>query len=288
MSQKTSLRALLAAAVAANLFVAPDGALSQAAQTLDMSKLEPTFKEDFDSLSVSPWGPNTRWIAHTPWNGDFGDARFADPQIGIFPFTIKDGILRIEARRNADGKWESGLLASVDPQGRGFSQQYGYFEIRAKLPGGPGTWPAFWIGSVTDKNAPASVEIDPLEFYGHSPAAYQIGVRVWRNPDDPKEPPGYVAPDGSRWFTHPEAVQVPPNSLTDDFNTYGVKVDPEWIIFYLNRKEVYRAKTPKEHTRPLHVLLNLALGSGWPIDKTPNPSYMYVDYVHVYRIIGNQ
>jgi beta-glucanase (GH16 family) len=258
-------------------------AYGQAADELDMNKLELTFNEEFDSLSVSPSGPNTRWIAHTPWGGDFGDARFADPRIGIFPFTTENGILRIEARKNADGKWESGLLASVDPQGRGFSQQYGYFEIRTKLPSGPGVWPAFWIGSVTDKNAPASVEIDPLEYYGHSPEAYQIGVRVWRNPDDPKEPPGYVAPDGSRWFTHPEAVKVPPNSLTDDFNIYGVKVDPEWIVFYLNRKEVFRAKTPAEHKRPMHVLLNLALGSGWPIDKTPNPSYMYVDYVHVYK-----
>jgi len=30
------------------------------------------------------------------------------------------------------------------------------------------------------------------------------------------------------------------------------------------------------------LLVNLALGSGWPIDKTPNPSYMYVDYVRAY------
>jgi hypothetical protein len=94
-----------------------------------------TFSEDFDDvLSVSPWGPNTRWIAHTPWAGDFGDARFADPQLGVFPFTIENGILRIEARKDADGKWASGLLASTDPNGRGFSQQYGCFEIRAKLP----------------------------------------------------------------------------------------------------------------------------------------------------------
>jgi hypothetical protein len=30
------------------------------------------------------------------------------------------------------------------------------------------------------------------------------------------------------------------------------------------------------------VLVNLALGSGWPIDHTPNPSIMKVDYVHVF------
>ena len=30
------------------------------------------------------------------------------------------------------------------------------------------------------------------------------------------------------------------------------------------------------------VLVNLALGSGWPIDHTPNPSTMKVDYIHVF------
>jgi hypothetical protein len=30
------------------------------------------------------------------------------------------------------------------------------------------------------------------------------------------------------------------------------------------------------------VLVNLALGSGRPITETPNPSYMYVDYIRVY------
>jgi hypothetical protein len=34
---------------------------------------------------------------------------------------------------------------------------------------------------------------------------------------------------------------------------------------------------------PSMVLVNLALGSGWPIDKTPNPSVMKVDYIHVYE-----
>ncbi len=61
---------------------------------LDLSKLSMVFREDFDErLSVSPWGPNTRWTAHTPWHGEFGDAQFADPVLG-FPFTVSDGILR--------------------------------------------------------------------------------------------------------------------------------------------------------------------------------------------------
>jgi len=117
---------------------------------LDLSKFQITFSEEFDSLSVSPWGPNTRWIAHTPGPVILATPQFADPRLGVFPFTINDGILRIEAKKNAAGKWESGLLASADSNGRGFSQQYGYFEMRAKLPKGKGVWPAFWLSSVAD------------------------------------------------------------------------------------------------------------------------------------------
>jgi hypothetical protein len=242
---------------------------------LDLTKLSIAFREDFDErLSVSPWGPNTRWIAHTPWHGDFGDAQFADPVLG-FPFSTNDGILRIEARKSNDGKWQSGLLSATDENGRGFSLQYGYFEMRAKLPPGPGVWPGFWLGTIPDKTASTAIEIDILEYYGQFPGSYQTNIHIWpTNPNDPKD---------TRYGPH--EVKVAPESLTTDFNTYGVMVTREWIIFYLNRKEVFRETTPREHNRPLYVLLNLALGSGWPIDQTPNPSFMYVDYVHIYKMI---
>ena len=112
--------------------------------TLDLDPYRLTFDEDFSQpLSISAWGPGTRWIAHTPYAGDFGDARFGDPGKDS-PFSVHNGILRIEAMKTGN-HWRSGLICSVDPNGVGFSQQYGYFEMRAKLPKGLGTWPAFWL-----------------------------------------------------------------------------------------------------------------------------------------------
>src|SRR5215510_11338306 len=88
---------------------------------LDLRGYRLVFEEEFDKpLDVSARGPGTRWTAHTPWNGDFGDAAFSDPEPD-FPFTVQDGILRIEARKEADGHWRSGLLASNAPDGSGFS-----------------------------------------------------------------------------------------------------------------------------------------------------------------------
>jgi beta-glucanase (GH16 family) len=266
----TTRAAAMTAAVALFAFISNGGVRSNAdgGNTIDLSAYHITFEEDFSNFSVSPWGPNTRWIAHTPWHGDFGDAQFADPTPG-FPFTVKDGVLRIEARRGEDGKWRSGLLATNDPDGRGFSQQFGYFEIRAKLPQGPGVWPAFWL--ISNKDPDASIEIDVLEHYGVAPDKYQSVVHVW-----PKTP-------GTKPYEAMFQHSVKSGILYEDFHTYGVDVEPESTTFYFDRTEVTKTKTPPEHRRALFILVDLALGGGWPIDQAPNPSYMYVSYVRAYQ-----
>ncbi|MEH2516793.1 beta-glucanase (GH16 family) [Bradyrhizobium sp. AZCC 1610] len=235
---------------------------------LNLSDFTQTFTEDFDSLAVSAWGPGTRWIAHTPWNGDFGSAVFVDPKPG-FPFTTRDGHLRIEAAKGADEKWRSGLLASVDRSGVGFAQQFGYFEMRAKFPAGNGLWPAFWLIGL-DRSTHTS-EVDVVEHYGHMPARYTASIHVF----DRKEP--------KKSRTIHQRVNVPVNSLYEGFHTYGVKTDSEWTRFYFDRREVASVPTPAEHRQPMYMLIDLGLGAGWPIEEAPNPSYMYVDYVRVWQ-----
>lgn len=262
----------LAAAVLAAGFAGRSEAAPGIGSKIDLCAFRPSFTEDFNTLSVSPWGQNgSRWIAHTPWHGDFGDAAFVDPQPG-FPFRVHNGILSIEARKNANGKWQSGLLASVTPSGSGFAQRYGYFEMRAKLPPGPGTWPAFWLNSVQQPGSKApGVEIDVIEYYGQFPAAFHSAVHVWNKVD----------PKNSRVEDH--ITNVPSGSLVKGFHTYGADVEKNWITFYLDRRETGRLPTPPELRDPMMILVNLALGSGWPIDHTPNPSIMQVDYIHVYE-----
>lgn len=247
---------------------------------LDICKYKMTFGDDFNTLSVSSSNnERTRWSAHTPWNGDFGDAKFIDP-IDMYadpeknaPFHVKDGILTIRAQKHEDGKWTSGLLSSADPTNAGFAQAYGYFEARMKLPPGPGVWSAFWLGTNAKKGDKApSVEIDVIEYYGQFSDGFHSVLHVWNSVDPHK--------------TRSEDIvtKVPSGSLTTDFHNYGVEVSKDFIIYYLDRKEVGRHVTPVEHNRPLMVLVNLALGSGWPIDKTPNPSDLLVDYIHVYSL----
>jgi beta-glucanase (GH16 family) len=241
------------------------------ANRLDLSAYRLTFDESFETLDVSAWGPNTRWIAHTPWNGDFGDAQFINPTPDA-PFSVENGVLRIEARRGPDGKWRSGLLASTDHYGRGFSQQFGYFEMKAKLPKGPGLWPAFWLVGNADPDS--SAELDIMEHYGRFPDMYESVVHLWKKSDRGR--------DYQVLLRHP----IPPGSLYEDFHLYGASIDPEWIIFYFDRVEVGRTPTPPEFHRPVFILLNLAMGAGWPIDQTPSPSALLVDYVRAFQKQG--
>jgi hypothetical protein len=44
--------------------------------------------------------------------------------------------------------------------------------------------------------------------------------------------------------------------------------------FFLDGKEFWRHPKPRERDAPLYPIVNLALGSGWPIDKTPDPSVL--------------
>ncbi|WP_295808376.1 glycoside hydrolase family 16 protein [uncultured Nitratireductor sp.] len=241
--------------------------LETEADRLTMDAMRLSFNEDFSSLDVSAWGPDTRWIAHTPWSGDFGGARFADPGERS-PFRIEDGNLRIEAKRDAEGDWQSGLLASVDPKGDGFAQQYGYFEMRARLPEGPGVWPAFWL--IGKDRSKFTAEIDVIEFYGDKPDGYSSVVHVWHR-------------DGrhySRFNRNPVFKEASPG----DFHTYGVKIDRDWIRFYFDRAFIWKTETQEEHRQPLYILLNLALVDGPTKDAAPDPSHMIVDYVRAYRL----
>jgi beta-glucanase (GH16 family) len=234
---------------------------------LNITHYHETFSETFRGpLDVTPWGPS-KWIAHTPWRGDFGDARFADPGAG-FPFITGTHGLKIIARKNADNKWESGLLCSLDPDGHGFAQAGGYFEARMKLPPGPGVWPAFWL--VTHTGSDYNAEIDVVEYYGKFPDGYHVTSHLW-----PKA-------KGLKPQRQEKVISVPEDSLTEAFHTYGVEILDHGMVFYLDRHEVARMPASPATKLPLSVLVDLALGAGWPVKQTPDPSILQVDYVKAF------
>ena len=49
-----------------------------------------------------------------------------------------------------------------------------------RFPPGPGVWPAFWLATLKPaKDASPGVEIDAVEYYGHSDATFSSALHVW-------------------------------------------------------------------------------------------------------------
>ena len=239
------------------------------------------FDEEFNGplqvASGKGWGPMVaplKWIAHTPYGGDFGNAYFTGPSENATtpdPFSVSNGVLTIQAYQDPaiNNHWRSGLLASVDPSGNGFSLRLGYWECRMNLPSGAGVWPAFWLDGVAGlnkKRTTNSPEIDILEAFGFDMTVAHHYVHVWT--------------PGGKDVCGAGSASIGVN-LANSWHTYGCLVNTDYIHFYLDGVEVSETPTPIEATQPLYVMVNLALGDGFPID-IPSPTRMYVDYIRVY------
>jgi beta-glucanase (GH16 family) len=239
------------------------------------------FDEEFSGpLAVAPgvgWGPLVspqKWIAHTPYAGDFGNAYFTGPNENATtpsPFSVSNGILTISAYQDPmiANHWRSGLLSSADTRGGGFSQALGYWECRMMLPSGQGVWPAFWLAGVngiSKTRTTNSAEIDILEAFGIDMTIAHHYTHIW-------------APNGSQVSSTGAATTQA--GMTTGFHVYGCLVNPDFIHFYYDGVEVANTPTLPEEKLPLYVMIDLALGNGFPID-IPSPTKMYVDYIQAY------
>jgi beta-glucanase (GH16 family) len=192
------------------------------------------------------------------------------------PFSLSNGVLAIKAIPStpqilaAVGPWAkytSGLITTQFS----FSQTYGYFEMRAKLPSGAGLWPAFWLLPVDESWPP---EIDAMEAFGATSSAGVGGPTMIHYASHA------VTTSGSCGAWHDLGVD-----LSKDFHTYGVDVEPGSITYYFDRKPYATCQPNPDDNKPFYMLVNLAVG-GWagsPTSATVFPSYLYVDYVRAYQ-----
>lgn len=266
----------LCVALSTLLFAASCGSAAQPAEqpaakgahSIDIAALEPSFSEEFDRLDISEWGCLSRWIAHTPWAGDFGSAQFMPPGAQT-PFAVKDGILTIEARRRPGGRWHSGMLSAWNACNGGFAQKYGYFEVRMKLPEAAGFWPAFWLVGV-DKSA-GTAEIDVVEYHTGRADRYSLGMV--RHPSK----------SGGVRRTDATFHAITDGSLASGFNTFGVEIGEKTTVFYLNRQPVWQTETMGEFRQPMYPLLSFAVDTGKMNADTPDRVTMQVDYIRAYQ-----
>lgn len=157
------------------------------------------------------------------------------------------------------------------------SWTYGFFEIRAKLPCGTGTWPAIWMLS-TSGTWPDGGEIDIMEYVGRTPETI-FGTLHTRST--------YNTVGGKG-----DGKNIAVSNVCTDFHNYQMTWTPEAIQIGVDDK-IYHTY-PNKHTgtdnwpfdNPQYLLMNIAVGGtfgGSTVDDTIFPVTMEVDYVRVYQ-----
>jgi len=189
---------------------------------------------------------------------------------------VKNGMLTISALKDTAGKWTS---ARIFTKGRS-DWTYGYFEIKAKMPAGKGTWPAIWMMPSRDTYGawPDSGEIDIMEFVGFDPDKVYTSAHT-------------------KSFNHRINTQKTRaayiKDVCTDFHTYACEWSPKGIFWYVDDKPFYffvnEGKTTAEwpFDKPFYIILNVAMGGSWGgmmgMDPNLNKADMVVDYVRVYQ-----
>src|SRR2546423_914669 len=124
-----------------------------------------SWSDEFDGPNGSAPDP-AHWVAETggKWANNELQGYTARPK----NVRIENGNLVIEVFKErfsgSDGIRREYTSARLKTDGR-FSQRYGRFEARIKLPAGRGIWPAFWLlgNDLSSVGWPACGEIDIME-----------------------------------------------------------------------------------------------------------------------------
>lgn len=220
------------------------------ADEFDGTKLDATKWQTSYAPKVHPLGCNGEMQVYVPENVEVRDGKL---------------FLRAEHVSREGLPYTSGMVASHDK----FSQRYGWFETRARLPHGRGLWPAFWMLPQSRQWPP---EIDIVEHKG------SLLNHVWLTVHRPQPNTWRPLSSGIEWKSGPD--------FTADFHTFAVDWRPDRVVWYVDGIERHRWQGDADFG-PMYVILNLAVGGEWdgkPDADTPFPSAMEVDYVRVYRL----
>ena len=217
------------------------------------------------------------------WDYDVGDHGWGNNELQYYSRAslqnarVEDGILIIEAI--ADPSHLKGYTSARLVTRKKASWQYGYIEVKAKLPQGRGTWPAIWMLPETSSYGgwPKSGEIDIMEHVGFDPGVVHATVHT-------------------EAFNHSLGTQKGAQKRVPDFSTkfhtYAIDWKADRIDFYIDGEAYFSFENkdgdPKEwpFDQPFYLVLNIAVGGNWGgaegVDKSIWPQRMEIDYVRVY------
>lgn len=210
-------------------------------------------------------------------------------------YEMKNGIIRLIIDKNSKNEFDKGMhisgfmsasrtgLHHYDPKKKALHQikteatqinQYGYYEMRAKMQDGGGVHCAWWlIGFEDDPNQ--SCEIDIFEILGTDINRIWSTVHSWKD---------------STIQYHTEHPWFANKKLAEEFHIYGFDWTPSGVTVYVDGIQVMKHKAAI--TYPLIQIIsfydNRNAKDGWTgtYDPTiPYPKSFDIDYIRMYKKI---
>ncbi len=160
--------------------------------------------------------------------------------------------------------------------------QYGYFEIRAKLPKGKGIWPAFWTNTIFTQ---AYSEIDVFEMFGSSNNIHSTVHRWWMMDSGAghEQMMNYVPAQRDYTLKNGEL-------FNDAYHTFGCEWTENYLAFYLDGFKYTEIDIAAENMdvfhQPSYIIISMAVGLldiDPPDGNTPWPALYQIDYFRLYQ-----
>jgi beta-glucanase (GH16 family) len=249
-----------------------------------------TWSDEFDNTTGVNAQPDPKVWTYDVGGGGWGNSEletycgWTSTQAPCTPSTPNsyvgtDGYLHVVARNPSPGVYTSARLKTH----KLFSIAYGRIEARIKVPESQGMWPAFWLlgNDITKVSWPACGEQDIMEHVdAQSPDWFKGSIHA-------------TGLDGGKRYP----VSTGTTYVASDWHVYGMIWKKGSVSFYIDSPtNVYVTFTdtnlvtgavwPFDSDSGAFILLNLAVGGGWPGSPdatTTFPSEMLVDYVRVYN-----
>jgi beta-glucanase (GH16 family) len=235
-----------------------------------VSKTDLSWEENFNQSSFD----TNRWTkiprGTSDWNQYMSDFDSC--------YAMRDGKLILRGIRNTSlpndtARYLTGGVYTKDKVTFGF----GRLEIKAKLNGAKGAWPAFWMLAENSK-WPDGGEIDIMERLSFDTIVYQTIHTHYTETLKIKDNPKLGATGG-----------IDPAA----FNVYAVEKYQDSLVFFINNKKTFtypRIQTDKEGQFPFdqhkhYLLIDMQLGGSWVgvVEPGDLPVEMEIDWVRFYE-----
>ena len=194
---------------------------------------------------------------------------------------LRDGKLVIRAKKIGEGqKVEDYTSARLTTKAKKEINS-GRVEIKAKLAGGVGLWPAAWLYQSRGESGYYS-ELDLMEYVGVDKNIVYSAIHT-----------NHTLSNSENRISGNRTI----DNVENEFHIFGMNWTDEKVEFYIDAPEKpHLTFVPKNTENPdewpfsikkLYIILNIAVGGDWGgmkgVDDSIFPKEMEVDYVRIFR-----